>query len=301
MTWFSLAYTVLAVGLAVFLTLFIRKVWAQRAYGARLSLTDYVAILSAPLNVVLLVVAVMALQVATTTYQDAKQSGEEQTKALRSSRDALGGMAQILNEQENTLEQSRTALDSSIKVAISQQQLLSKSVSNSRKQLEILQAEWAREIEQPDVHLALFYTDDLSIQVMNKGKKVARDTLYQGIFWKINKPKEDAFEWASIKPTEVKYIRSGNGFAPTAAQWWFGQNGTSLVNGDRLFGYMTVQCPDCMQERVYWAYFEVGGEGVYAEGRWEDYSFAASSITASVSKLLASKNLSRVSRRSVTR
>lgn len=301
MIWFGLLYATLAVGLVVFASLFISKVRAQRAMGERLSLSDYVAVTSVPFNVIVIVVAIVTLHVAITTYRDARQTGEEQSKTLGASREVLAAMAQSLDKQQNTLEQSRKVLDSSIAVAISQQQLLSKSVSNSRKQLEILQAEWDRELEQPDVHLALFYTDNLSVQVMNKGKKVARDTLYQGAFLKINRPKEGGFEFASIKPTEVKYIRSGNGFAPTEAQWWFGQNGSALSIGDRLFGYITVQCPDCKKERVYWVYFEFSGEGVYAEGRWEDYSLAANSVTASVAKLLASKNLNRISRSSFIR
>ena len=297
MPWVGAVYTMLAAGLVVFIILFAVRLRTERAARERLSLADYVAVISAPLNVFMLVVAIATLQVALTTYRDAKQSGEAQNMTLNASREALTDVAQSLHRQENTLDQSRKALDSSMGVAISQQDLLSKSFSNSKKQLEILQAQWARELQLPDVHLALLYTDDLSVQVTNSGKKVARDTLYQGIFLKVNKPKSDGFEWASIKPTEVKYIRPDNGFAPMEAQWWFGEN-PALTNGDRLFGYVTIQCPDCMQERVYWVYYEFAGEGVYSEGRWDDYSLAANNIAASISKLMNSKNLSRISKKS---
>ena len=300
MTWFWV-YGAVGLGLVAFACLFVGRVRAHLASGQRLPLSDYVAVTGAVLNIVVLVIAIISVHVAITTYEDAARSGAEQTRVLRASRDALAGVIQSLDKQEETLEKSRHVLDSSVTTAVAQQNLLFQSVANSRKQLAILQAQWARELEQPDVHLALLYTDDLSAQVMNRGKKVARDTLYQGIFWKLNKPRPAAFEWANAKPTEVKYIRPGGGFAPTELQWNFGNGATSLLSGDRLFGYMTVQCPDCLQERLYWIYFEVSGEGFYREGHWDEYSFAAEDAANSAEKLLSSKGLIRLTKGSLIR
>jgi hypothetical protein len=146
------------------------------AGGARVHFSDYLNVAGTALNILVLAIAVISLNVAVTTYQEAKRSGEDPTKALQSSRDALAGVAQSLNRQGDTLEKSRQAPDSSVETAVAQQKLLSQSVANSKEQLGILQAEWARELEQPDVPIALLYTHELSVAVSNTGKKVARET-----------------------------------------------------------------------------------------------------------------------------
>lgn len=282
---------VIAIGLVLFLLFFSRRVRSQLPHGQRLPLTDYVAVAGTVLNIAVLFFAVASLQISITTYQDAKRSGDEQIKALQASRRALDVLGQDLNKQEDTLEKSRQALDSSVKTAVAQQDLLSQSVANSKKQLNILQAQWTRELEQPDVHLALRNTGELSVEVTNSGRKVARDTLYQGVFWKLNKPHVQAFEWAGAKPAEVKYIRPGGGFAPTTLQWTYGNGATELALGDRLFGYMIIECPDCMQQRIYWVYFEVGGDGVYREGNSGEYSMAPANVLDAASKFQSSNGL----------
>jgi hypothetical protein len=298
MLWFAV-YCVLGIGLVVFVVLLIKGIRAHLEEGQRLPLSDYVAVAGAALNVALLVIAVGSLHVAITTYQEAERSGKEQTRALQLSRDALSGVSQTLDKQAVTLEKSRQALESSVTTAVAQQKLLSQSVANSKKQLGILQAEWTRELEQPDVHLALFYTDEFSVAVSNAGKKIARDTFYQGMFWNLSRPQNGMFQFASAKGDEVKYIRPGGGFAPTVLQWHYGHYGSDSPppqEGDKLFGYMTVQCPDCVQERLYWIFFAVGGDGIYREGRWGEYSFEAKDAIASASRLMNSPGLFRLSR-----
>ncbi len=145
-------------GVAIFLIVFARRVRAHLSNERVLSLSDYTAIAATALNIVLLVLAVGSLHVAITTYSDAKRSGEEQTRilagqaqTLQSSQSALDGVSQTLGKQKDILEKSKQALDLSVVSAVAQQKLLTESVSSSRKQLEILQAQWARELEQADV------------------------------------------------------------------------------------------------------------------------------------------------------
>jgi len=149
---------VLGRGVAIFLIVFARRVRAHLSNERVLSLSDYTAIAATALNIVLLVLAVGSLHVAITTYSDAKRSGEEQTRilagqaqTLQSSQSALDGVSQTLGKQKDILEKSKQALDLSVVSAVAQQKLLTESVSSSRKQLEILQAQWARELEQADV------------------------------------------------------------------------------------------------------------------------------------------------------
>jgi hypothetical protein len=250
--------------------------------------------LAAVTNFVVLAVALGSLLIASASFRDARKSGQKQEKSLEEQQATL-------QDQRNTLDASRKALDEVATTIKGEQSLLEASREISAAQLALTDEQRRRELEQPDVTLALYYTDDLSVQVKNQGRKVARDTLYQGLFWKLNKPKREAYEWANAKPAEVKYVRPGNGFAPTEVQWWFGEGGTLLQNGDRLFGYMTVQCPDCVKERIYWVYFEFGGEGGYSEGRWEDYSFKAEAAATEAERLLRSNNLKRMSKSSFAR
>jgi hypothetical protein len=286
-------YGTLGIALAVYLAFVLGVIRMHSKVGERVHYSDQLNIAGTALNIFVLLVAVISLHVSVTTYQEAKRSGDEQTRALQSSRDALAAVARSVNSQGETLERSRQALDASVATAIAQQRLLSQSVANSKKQLGILQAEWAREMEQPDVHLALFYTDEFSVAVSNSGKKIARDSMYQGAFWNLSKPQNGAFQFASVKVQDVKYIRPGGGFAPTKAEWYYG-NGGSPEAGDKLFGYMTVQCPDCFQERLYWVFFSVGGDGAYREGKFSEYSFVADAAAASAQSLLSSPGLLRL-------
>jgi hypothetical protein len=61
------------------------------------------------LNIFLLVIATISLHVAITAYQDAKRSGEEQTKALTASRKALAGVRESLDKQELTVRRDKPA------------------------------------------------------------------------------------------------------------------------------------------------------------------------------------------------
>ena len=47
----------------------------------------------------------------------------------------------------------------------------------------------------------------------------------------------------------------------------------SLAEGEQLFGYVTVQCPECKVPRLYWMYIEFGKRGVYREGISSEFDF----------------------------
>lgn len=258
-----------------------------RRQSSPLSFTDHVAIASFAtgffLNLVFLIIAIVSLKVAFDSYTTAMQGGEEQLKALQEARNAIVSTGA---DQKQSLEESRKVLDRVISIIKKEYAVLENSYKISASQLDIIKEQRRRELEQPDVHLALFYTDNFSVQVINKGKKIARDTLYQGLFLNLSRPSKNAFQWANAIPTEVKYIRPGSSFSPTEVTWHFGNGDTPLKQGDRLFGYMSVQCTDCVQDRIYWVYFEYAGEGSYSEGSGDAYSMAVLEVETSVSKFL---------------
>src|SRR2546422_5896094 len=130
MLWLWVFYGFLGIGVLAFAFHFLRTIRTHISSGQGFSLSDYLALAGTALNVVLLLVAVVALHVAVSTYRDAKRSGEEQGKALQASRDALADVTKMLDKQENTLEASRKALDSSVTAAVAQQNLLSEGVEN---------------------------------------------------------------------------------------------------------------------------------------------------------------------------
>lgn len=273
MIWF-VVYGALGVGLVIFAVFLVRGIHEHASAGQRLPLSDYVAVAGALLNIVVLVIAVISLHVAITTYQDAKRSGEEQTKALQSSRDALSGVAQSLDKQAGTLERSRQALDVSVTTAVAQEKLLSESVANSRKQLGMLQAQWARELEQPDIHAFLVYPQNPSIIVQNISKiKPVRTGLYQIFLLDLDRPKGTRLSLVENAATPVDFIEPSGRFLPAGLNLMPAPGDPQPVKGDRLFGYLSIGCADCKTHRSYWVFMRYQEEGRYCEGKGMEYPF----------------------------
>jgi len=267
-------YGALGIGLAVFVVFLFQGVRAHSAERQRLPLSDYVAVVGAVLNIVLLVIAVGSLHVAVTTYQDAKHSGEEQTKSLQSSRDALEGVARSLDKQGGTLEKSRQALDASAATAVAQQKLLSQSVANSRKQLGVLQAQWARELEQPDIHALLIYPQSPAIIVQNTSKiKPVRAGLYQIILFNLDRPQGTQLSLVENVATPVDFIEPAGSFLPANLNLVPVPGGPQPVKGDRLFGYLSIGCAECKVHRAYWVFMKYQEDGRYCEAKGMDYPF----------------------------
>jgi hypothetical protein len=279
MIWF-LVYGALAIGLLFFFFFLAKVLGTHSVAGERVHFGDYLNLAGTALNIFVLAIAVVSLQVSVTTYQDAKRSGDE---------------------QEDTLKKSRQALDASVATAVAQQELLFQSVATSKKQLGIVQAEWARELAQPDVHLALFYSDQFLVAVNNTSKKMASDVVYTGKGWNLSRPLNGEFQWAEIEGG-VQYIRPNGASEPqVAVRGYMGGDNLPPNDGDRVFGNVTVRCPGCLQDRAYWFYFTVGGEGAYREGNASEYSFSAVDATGSAAKLMKSRGLIRMSRRAIRR
>jgi hypothetical protein len=264
MIWW-LAYGAIGLGLVAFMFLFVGRIRSDLASGQRLPLSDYVAVVGAALNVVFLVIAVISLHVAVTTYNDAKRSGDEQTKVLQASRDALAGVAQSLDKQEDTLEKSRQALDSSVESAIAQQDLLSESVRNSKEQLGILRSQWVRELEQPDASASFYYPQEPSIQLFNRSAiKPARDANYQLIALNLNKVKDRVFQLVQTATTSAGTLFPKASYIPTKLNLLRNPD-QPLSKGDRIFGYLIIDCPDCKQRRAYWFLIRFEEDGWYRE------------------------------------
>jgi hypothetical protein len=279
MIWIAL-YVVLGLAVGGFLVLFARRVRTQEG-AKRLSLADYISVASTILNVVLLVIAVVSLHIASNAYFDAKKSGEkqelrlsEQQKSLDASRAVLDKVVQALGQQLDVLEKSKDTLDSSVLTSAAQQKLLAQNVVNSKKQLTILQAEWQRELEQPDVHAALLYPQDLAIVLSNSSKvKPVKQGLYQLIMFNIDRPvTADHFQLVQTTATAIDFIPPAGAFLPSRADLLLQPN-EPLVKGNRLFGYLSISCAECSNRRAYWVFIKYGEAGWYRELKDGAYPF----------------------------
>jgi chromosome segregation ATPase len=109
------------------------------------------------MNLVSLVVAIISINIALNSYQAAQESGRQQQQTLDASKEALSSVVGALKKQEGIIDDSRQTLRQSIDIMTEQQKLLQQSVETSRNQLAVLDAQWKRQLEQPDIHAVLVY------------------------------------------------------------------------------------------------------------------------------------------------
>jgi len=146
-----------------------------------------------------------------------------------------------------------------------QQELLQQSVETSRNQLAVLDAQWKRELEQPDIHAVLLYPAKPSVIVMNKSSiKPVKNGLYQLIMLNINRWLGDRYQLVQTKATQVDSIRPDGSYLPSSLELILDPN-EPLKNGDRLYGYLSISCPECIAHRMYWVLIKYGEDGWYAE------------------------------------
>lgn len=232
---------------------------------AGLSLADKTNIIATVVNLVMLILAVVSIQIAVESYKDAQESGSQQQQTLNASKEALLFVVEALKDQKETLEDSHRALKQSVDIIAAQQTLLEQSVEISRNQLAVLDAQWKRQLEQPDIHALLVYPVMPSVIVMNKSKiKPVKDGLYQLITLNIDRWLGNRYQSVSTVATNVDAIRPDGSYLPSRLEFILDPN-QPLEKGNRLYGYLSVSCPDCIAHRLYWVLIKYGEEGWYAE------------------------------------
>jgi hypothetical protein len=216
-----------------------------------LSVSDWV-------NIVFLTVALVSLYVAVQAYRDAHSSGDKQLAALEASRDSL-------KTQQTILEQAKVALEASVSNAIAQLDVLQTSLRTSRRQLEVLEAQWKRQLEQPDLHATLVYPNRPAVMFSNSSKvKVATDGYYQLITLNVDHWDHNQYQLVQTKTTPTGNIRPLESYLPQYLELLLSPN-KPLEAGNRLFGYFVIECPECAARRVYWLLIKYGQEGWFRE------------------------------------
>jgi hypothetical protein len=64
--------------------------------------------------------------------------------------------------------------------------------------------------------------------------------------------------------TKVDAIRPDGSYLPSTLELILDPN-EPLKNGTRLYGYLSISCPECIAHRVYWVLIKYGEEGWYTE------------------------------------
>ena len=140
--------------------------------------------------------------------------------------------------------------------------------------------EWTRSIEvntkgkvvfstpalpnQPDISLIFVNTGSLGLVIENTSKAaVLKDPYYRVVLWPLSKVDPlHPFEWVKNLSGYSISRRGSLGGIELAANSEMAANTTK---GDEMFGYATVNCPECIRSRTYTVGFEIGGKGWYSE------------------------------------
>jgi hypothetical protein len=244
--------------------------------------SDHVAIESLLLNTVLLIIAVVSLKISVSTYKDALAEGRKQEIAR--------------TEQLNALIGARTALNSMVDLVNEQEAVLEKSLDTSTQQLSIIRETREQELAKPDIFADLIYPASLSMAVRNVSRiKTARDVRYELYLLNLDHPIVYKFQTISSGSHLIDFVRPQGSFRTEALQLNTSPPIPPLESGNRLFGSLVVQCPDCKHIRTYWVYWTYGISGMYYEGDPNEYRLYAEltkdDVDAMVSTFLHHKGI----------
>jgi hypothetical protein len=250
--------------------------------GSRISNTVNLALLI--LTVASIGLALASYRTATTTLNDARESSKRQEVAT--------------SRQVEALNASKKALDSVSSATVSQQALLKKMADSTGKQVDILAAEQAREMEEADVTAVMCYPAGPSLLIVNNGPhRVATDVFYEVRLRNLSATQDGQFGLLATAAPKVDYILPRRAVGPEALAFYPSIVSRQPKEGDRLFGYATVMCPVCRTTRVYWMYIQYGKDGVFAEGSDREFPFFnldENNAPATVDKFLKLKHLLRM-------
>jgi hypothetical protein len=116
--------------------------------------------------------------------------------------------------------------------------------------------------DRPDIALRLIYPTGLAVVMVNESDVVLREPKYVPAMWNL-----DGEKWHQPLPIPVAsgdWIRPREAMGPKS----FITQASILPlvkQGDRLFGVISVTCPDCIRSKAYWVYVKHGVAGWFSE------------------------------------
>jgi hypothetical protein len=230
---------------------------------------------SLALNVALFLLSIMALGIALKSYRSAEASGAAQFEQMK--------------QQQQALDSSRQALEASLSTFKQQQKILDQLSKTAQNQLAISAVQAEREARKPELTAVMLYPSSPAILLHNTGNKTTFNPSFEGRFWDTSKPEGNSFRLVSSPNAKCDYILPKTACGPFMLNFPLNHPDS----GDALFGYVSIQCPECSEFRVCWVYI-ANNRGFYAVGSYADYDFmrlTPTNIEATISRFLARKDL----------
>lgn len=231
---------------------------------------------SLALNVALFALSIAALCIALKTYVSAEASGAGQT-------------VQMLKQQQ-ALDKSREALEKTLETIEAQQTVLDRLSKTADTQLVISTGQSEREKQRPVLTAVMVNPNIPAIVLRNTGTKTTSNPSYGGGFWDLSKSEGGIFHFVGIMTAKCDYIVPKSGCGPFKLSFPL----SSPEPGDELFGYVLLQCPECVESKVCWVYIANGKQGFYAFGSYTDYDFSgirAGNVKDTLAKFTTRKDL----------
>ena len=116
----------------------------------------------------------------------------------------------------------------------------------------------------PDVVLKFVYQKEPAVLLLNLSNAVAREVKYSAELWNLSKPTERTPLLIPISTFD--FIRPHESGGPQNI-FSLPNVGSSLKDGDALFGYASVGCPTCSQWHFFWVFIEWHKGGYFCELR----------------------------------
>jgi hypothetical protein len=118
----------------------------------------------------------------------------------------------------------------------------------------------------PDLEVVIVNERGPAVLVVNTSNRIAREPKYGTVLWNLNAGDEKVMEPLPIPTTSGDPIRPGEAWGPNTWSMLPAVK-AQLNNGDLVFGWVDVLCPDCAHRRRYWVHFKFGEQGWFAEAR----------------------------------
>jgi len=124
-------------------------------------------------------------------------------------------------------------------------------------------------VSRPDAKLEFVYPKEVAVLVVNVSPRIMRNPKYQVGLWNLDIPLEERMHPLPIPVQMGDFVRPGRSWGPNQLIG-IPQVKARIREGNTLFGFASVTCPDCIQETSYWLKINHGHGGWYCEATNEN-------------------------------
>jgi hypothetical protein len=117
--------------------------------------------------------------------------------------------------------------------------------------------------ESADVTLRFVYVEEPALQLVNKSNVLARDIKWEVTLWNLDRPIHAPSNPLQIDNGFGEWLRPNS--SRTKGLFALPQVKPHVARGDRLLGWASVSCPDCVRTRTFIVYVPLGSRGWFTE------------------------------------